>query len=114
MSQESSDITHEFDSRVDRFDAMWHRGAVPQIEDFLPPQGSAVLDPQQRRDLLAELIMIDLEFRWRRGGAELTEPDKARSDREGLAQRGFRSSPGWKTTSSDTPKSGHWTSCRRS
>ncbi len=65
MTRESAYIPNEFDSRVDRFDTMWHSGTVPEIEDVLTPQGSSILVPQECRRLLTELVMIDLEFRWR-------------------------------------------------
>ncbi len=72
MCQEPAYIPNEFDSCVDRFDTMWHSGTVPEIDDFLPPQNSSILDCQERRRLLAELVMIDLEFRWRGGAGDST------------------------------------------
>ena len=62
---------------------MWHSGTVPEIEDFLPVQDSAEFDDQARRNLLAELVMIDLEFRWRRTAAESTATSQEPPDRDG-------------------------------
>ena len=45
---------------LDRFEDAWQRGRFPELKDFLPPGG----DSDHRRELLAELIMIDLEYRW--------------------------------------------------
>ncbi len=72
MCQEPTYVPNEFDSCVDRFDTMWHSGTVPEIDDFLPPQDASILDRQERRRLLAELVMIDLEFRWRDSAGEST------------------------------------------
>jgi serine/threonine protein kinase len=65
---------HDFpdiEERLERFDAAWRRGTPPILSAFLPPER----DPE-RREVLEELIKIDLEYRWRRGGtrpAELRE-----------------------------------------
>ena len=44
---------------VYRFDQAWLSGVAPRIEDFLPGEVEA------RRQVLEELIKIDLECRWR-------------------------------------------------
>ena len=43
----------------DRFDAAWANGSVPRIEDFVP----AAVDQDQRRSVLLELVLMDLEHR---------------------------------------------------
>jgi len=50
----------ERDQVLDRFESVWQTGSPPAIADFLPHS------PVARRELLTELIMIDLEYRWRR------------------------------------------------
>jgi hypothetical protein len=46
---------------LDRFDAEWARGAAAEIRDFLPDEA----DDLAVKTLLIELVMIDLERRWR-------------------------------------------------
>jgi len=48
---------------LERFEEAWQRGAEPRINDFLPPD--TVENRACRRNLLEELIKIDLERRWR-------------------------------------------------
>src|SRR5262249_25221701 len=54
---------------LDRFDSVWRGGDPPGIEDFLPAGGS------ERREVLLELIKIDLEYRWRRSQETLLSYD---------------------------------------
>ncbi|MBI1902887.1 MAG: hypothetical protein HYS13_17460, partial [Planctomycetia bacterium] len=56
----------EFEQRVARFEAAWQGGRPPRIEDFLPPSTGDGNHAAARAALLAELICVDLEFRWRR------------------------------------------------
>jgi tetratricopeptide (TPR) repeat protein len=53
---------------LERFDLAWRAGEVPELDKFLdsPGAGTPPGDPSIRRDLLGELIKIDLEYRWRR------------------------------------------------
>ncbi|MBL8797795.1 MAG: protein kinase, partial [Planctomycetia bacterium] len=51
-----------WETLLERFEDAWHAGAPPSLEAFLAPLGS---DPA-RAELLAELIQIDLDYRWRR------------------------------------------------
>jgi serine/threonine protein kinase/tetratricopeptide (TPR) repeat protein len=46
---------------VDDFEEAWQSGTPPRIEQFLPPRAES----PHRRDVLEELIKIDLEYRWR-------------------------------------------------
>jgi tRNA A-37 threonylcarbamoyl transferase component Bud32 len=50
----------ECDQVLDRFESAWQECPPPDIADFLPQA------PAVRRNLLPELVMIDLEYRWRR------------------------------------------------
>src|SRR5262245_29140172 len=48
----------DWERLLDDFDAAWRTGTPPRIDDILPAGGN-------RRELLEELIKIDLECRWR-------------------------------------------------
>src|SRR5262245_10525834 len=62
---------------LDRFEQAWQTGSPPAIEDFLPAPQS--LDAPARRQLLEELVKLDLEYRWRRGpDGRLKENDRFR------------------------------------
>jgi len=50
------------DDVADRFDAAWKSGAPPRIVDFLQDTAG-----ERRAALLAELVKIDLEYRWQAG-----------------------------------------------
>src|SRR5207245_2390894 len=45
----------------EQFEAAWQTGSVPALEDFLTASISS-----ERRELLSDLIRIDMEQRWRR------------------------------------------------
>jgi serine/threonine protein kinase len=65
-------------SVLDRFELAWKSGVPPRIEDFVPSEAAGTPPPLSAvdRQLLAELILTDLEHRWRRadpGVAEATE-----------------------------------------
>src|SRR5260370_4961069 len=49
----------ERDQVLERFETAWQEGTPPAIADFLPPVRA------EHQDLLSELVMIDLEYRWR-------------------------------------------------
>ena len=53
---------------MDRFDAAWEAGGEPSIEDYLPGDPSVPIETL--RQLVTELVMVDLEHRWRRAKAE--------------------------------------------
>jgi serine/threonine protein kinase len=52
----------KFQELADQFQAAWQAGQTPDLEQFAPPAGSAL-----RRLALRELVLIDLEMRWRQG-----------------------------------------------
>src|SRR5438876_11979836 len=53
------------DRVVDRFEDAWQSGVPPAIPDFLPAFAGQKRD--DCRELLHELISVDLEYRWRHG-----------------------------------------------
>jgi len=54
----------EIDAAIEDFEASWSSGVVPAIGDCLHACTGA--DDEFRYQLLCELIMVDLEWRWRR------------------------------------------------
>lgn len=62
----------EIEAILGKFEAAWQAGPPPTLGPFLHlqalPEGG---DPSRRRELLEELIKIDLEFRWRKPAAHL-------------------------------------------
>jgi len=53
----------EIDSLCDRFESAWQGGERPRIEDFLTREPGVQSLPF--RELLTELVKIDIEYRWR-------------------------------------------------
>jgi hypothetical protein len=47
-----------------QFEAAWKSGKPPEISEYLQADQAAA-SPAVRRNLLVELVMIDLEYRWR-------------------------------------------------
>jgi serine/threonine protein kinase/tetratricopeptide (TPR) repeat protein len=73
----------EIEERLERFDAAWRTGIVPGIGAFLPPP-----DNPSRREVLEELIKIDLEYRWRRAGPRPADSrERVAADRFALGPR---------------------------
>lgn len=50
------------ESVYDRFETAWHQGNEPDIDEF----AAEVKDDSRRQQVLHELVLIDLEYRWRR------------------------------------------------
>lgn len=71
----------ELERRVEAFEAAWGTSGPASVENFLPPRESPAF-PQ----VLAELIRIDLEYRWAEGDAPRLESYR------GLAPELFRDS----------------------
>jgi tRNA A-37 threonylcarbamoyl transferase component Bud32 len=61
------------DGVLECFEEAWQSGTPPSIKSFLPPGPGA-----RRRQLLHELIKIDLEYRWRSEHAGPTLPARPR------------------------------------
>ncbi|MGE3407237.1 MAG: protein kinase [Pirellulales bacterium] len=77
MSQTPSGDTHSprsdeaIEDILERFELAWQGGVVPRIDDFLPPPADETpAAAKTHRELLEELIKIDLEYRWRRGASD--------------------------------------------
>lgn len=57
----------KFEEQLERFDRAWQGNLPPPVmDDFLPPSDSLGPAGFGRCEMLVELIMIDLEGRWRR------------------------------------------------
>lgn len=52
--------SRDFTAHVERFESAWKSGRPVNIADYLPPVGGA-----GRREVLVELIMVDMECRWK-------------------------------------------------
>ena len=70
MAQLSSQFTRDdFEARIERFEEDWlsevRTGPPPRFEAYLPPAQLVAEEGFGRSELLVELIMIDLECRWR-------------------------------------------------
>jgi len=51
----------DIEGLLEKFEDAWRQGSPPRIEEFLP----GTTDMPGRRQLLEELICIDLDYRWR-------------------------------------------------
>ena len=77
-------VENEFDSRVERFDASWQEGVAPDISEFLLSE-EAEPRIERRVELTAELVMIDLEYRWRRAVQRSSDAKKSVDHRDETA-----------------------------
>jgi tRNA A-37 threonylcarbamoyl transferase component Bud32 len=86
-AESSPSRTSPLDDQVDRFDAAWRDGKAPRIQDFLPPPKATASGDylRQRRELLIELVKVDLEYRWRRVREGLATADISRSPKSQVA-----------------------------
>lgn len=50
---------------LDEFESRWHTGNPPQIGSFLNLPALRQASRSERLDFLVELVMVDLEYRWR-------------------------------------------------
>jgi len=62
----------DLDALLLRFDQVWQQGGPPSIEEFLAAVASA--GAAARRGFLEELVMIDLEYRWRLAALGVVAP----------------------------------------
>jgi hypothetical protein len=68
------------DAACDRFEGDWQAGVAPCLDDYLKEcQGGQ--NVAMRRRLLRELILIDLEYRWRRDAANSDTESHEAADR---------------------------------
>src|SRR5262249_37422352 len=63
MAQSPSAAATDVESVLNRFDQAWRAGSPPAIGEFLP--STSAMTSAARRELLEELVKIDLEYRWR-------------------------------------------------
>jgi serine/threonine-protein kinase len=62
----------EISDLLDRFEEAWQSGAPPRLEQFLPGAADGKGDAAAGRQVLAELVKIDLDNRWRRATVAAT------------------------------------------
>jgi serine/threonine protein kinase len=55
----------DFEVIVDHFDHAWRTGPVPSIPQFLDLFDADRCSPLERRQLLLEMVKVDMEYRWR-------------------------------------------------
>jgi len=60
----------KIDVVCERFEDAWQSDSPPRIEEYL--EGASLPEPEAARELLVELVALDLEYRWRRASAEAT------------------------------------------
>ncbi len=70
-----------------RFDSAWHSGKIPEIRDFLPPVKESAPPIKWHRRLLVELILIDMDYRWR-NAAEARPTSSQDTVRQGKSPEG--------------------------
>ncbi len=58
------------DEELFRFDRSWQSGTPPEISDFLPPASDDSGHAARRREFLVELMMVDVECRWKHAQAD--------------------------------------------
>lgn len=66
MTDQHIYVDEELQQCLERFESAWQGESAPEIEDFLTPPPSRAREGTRRRELLIELIMVDMECRWRR------------------------------------------------
>lgn len=66
-------MSNYIESCIDAFENAWRAGSVPTIADFLSTDPS--LSSDDARQLVWQLVAVDLEYRWRRKGSELANGD---------------------------------------
>jgi serine/threonine protein kinase len=63
MAQTPPAAATDVETVLNRFDQAWRAGTPPTINEFLP--SASAMTSAARRELLEELVKIDLEYRWR-------------------------------------------------
>ena len=80
MSGSNRFSRQDFEEQLAQFDSAWHESLTqgdpsPVIEQFLPAADLESDEDCGRRELLVELVMIDMECRWRRAENGSTDDD---------------------------------------
>ena len=76
---------------LEQFEQAWQAEGAPSLANFLPPPAANPESHALRRELLIELIMTDLEYRWRQ-----RHPINPRNARDALSEKvsaGVQSGP---------------------
>ena len=68
--------SHAVDTICDRFEAVWKLGGQPRIGDYLAEASQSAV-PVDRVKLLIELVLLDLDYRWRRAHRESDQSSSA-------------------------------------
>ena len=81
-------VDRSIEGVYDRFDTAWASDVIPQVDDYLP----IGLSSEEQRDVLLELVLIDLEKRWQRfhiSGGVTSEiaPARATTGDQGIPSR---------------------------
>lgn len=63
--------TVNIDATLDDFEQAWHSASPPEIDRFLADRGVFNWDKATRCEVIAELVMTDLEYRWKRSATDL-------------------------------------------
>ena len=84
-----SPVDQSMEEVYDRFDAAWASDVIPQVEDYLPDG----LSSEKHRDVLLELVLIDLEKRWQRFHTSGRVTSEIASARATTAHPGIPSCP---------------------
>lgn len=63
----NSPASPSLDRIADQFDQLWRSGSRPNLAQFVE---SLDVEPSLRRDLLQELVIIDMEYRWREAASD--------------------------------------------
>jgi len=88
----TASLTGQIDMICDRFEAAWRDGKQPRIEEFL---GDETLQkgPTQLRELLVELVKVDLEWRWKSPPVETISSKQASESTAGAVEVHLPSKP---------------------
>ncbi len=78
-ASQAKSIDADIETLADRFDAAWLAGEQPSIEDYVAKLPSEK-ETETSQQVLIELVMIDLEYRWRRASEPAHEEAHATID----------------------------------
>ena len=80
----------DVEQALDEFETKWHGAAPPDVANILQAVRETALDEAQQRELVNEILMIDLWHRWRRamtGDEEVATPAAAETSAREAASR---------------------------
>ena len=77
---EQSETSRLLKELVERFDVTWHSGSEPTIKEFIGTDTARDLNDHDRQQLLVELVMVDMEYRWRRTTVDIRSSDSVARD----------------------------------